>query len=103
MLTEVLSNHEIIFGLASLIFFVGGFYAIQKKQPEMVRKSLDKMDNKIDKIHNRMDKTDVTIQSIQVTQARNDEKINNIQSNQVEMKQSIAEITKMLNASFRER
>lgn len=103
MLTEALSSHEIIITIATIIFFVGGFFAIQKKLPEIMKKSFDKMDDKVDKIHNRMDKTDVTIQSIQVTQARNDEKINNIQSNQVEMKQSIAEITKILNASFKER
>jgi Tfp pilus assembly protein PilN len=103
MLTDALSNHEIIFALGSLIFFVGGFFAIQKKQPEMLRKSLDKMDTKMDKIQDKMINTDQTIQNIQVAQARNDEKINNVQSSQIEMKQSIAEISKLLNTSIRSR
>jgi len=101
MLTEVLNYHEIIFGLCALVFSIGGFFAIQKKLPEMLNKSIDKIEIKIDKIQDKMSESDKTIQNMQVSQARNDEKVNSVQVSQLEMKQDISEIFRILNTSFK--
>lgn len=97
MITDVLSNHELIFALLAFVFTVGGFYTVQKKLPEMLRRSMEAVDAKIDKIGARMDSSDKSTQSMQIIQAKNEVKIDSIQVSQTEMKQSIARIYEVLN------
>ena len=97
MITEVMTNHEIVFVLMAFIFTVGGFYTVQKKLPEMLRRSMEAVDTKIDKIDARMDSSDKSTQSMQIIQAKNEVKIDSIQNSQTEMKQSIARIYEILN------
>ncbi len=97
MMTEVLSNHEAIFAIMTFIFCFGGFYAVQKKLPEMLKRSMEAVDTKIDKLDSRMDYSDKSSQSMQIIQAKNEVKIDSIQNSQIEMKQSIAKIYEMLN------
>lgn len=96
-MTTLLNNYEAIFGLCAIIFSAGGLYAFIKALPKIIKKSINEMDGKIDKLDHRMDFSDKTIQNMQITQARYDEKINNVQFNQTEMRNNISELTKMLN------
>lgn len=91
------SNYEAIFGVAALIFATGGFYVFVKNLPKIIKKSMLEMDGKIDRLDNRMDSSDKTIQNMQIVQARNDEKISNVQQSQSEMRGSLSEMTRMLN------
>lgn len=96
-MVTLLNNYEAIFGLCALIFATGGFYVFVKNLPKIIKKSMTEMDGKIDKLDHRMDSSEKTIQNIQITQARNDEKINNVQQSQNEMRNNISEMAKMLN------
>lgn len=96
-MATLLNNYEDIFGLCAIIFSAGGLYAFIKALPKIIKKSINEMDGKIDKLDTRMDSSDKTIQNMQIAQARNDEKINNVQQSQIEMRGSISEMTKMLN------
>lgn len=101
MFSEVLTNHEIIFAICAFIFSFGGFYAIQKRLPEILRKSMDRVDLKMDRLDSRMDATDKSVQNVQISQAINNEKVNSLQAAQVDLRQSILELTKVLNSSIK--
>ncbi len=96
-MVTLLNNYEAIFGLCAIIFSAGGLYDFVRALPKIIKKSINEMDGKIEKLDNRMDSSDKTIQNMQIAQARNDEKINNVQQSQSEMRSSISEMTKMLN------
>ena len=97
MQTDLLSNHEIIFVIIAFIFSGGGFYGMTKMLPERIKKSIEEVNTKIDKLDSRMDYSDKSTQTMQIIQAKNEVKIDSIQNSQAEMKQSILEITRMLN------
>lgn len=99
MATDLLNNHDVIFATIAFIFSFGGFWAVQKKLPELLKKSMDAVDAKIDKLDVRMDNSDKVSQSMQIAQAKTDEKMCSIQNGQNEMKRSMDKIMDFLNSN----